>query len=229
MFAPNVLFGGSPCSRAISTCTLLLLALCFGSCLQPATAQTPQFFRDGSPRLGESIKQFKHEFKAARCRRRRSDGVDAHTLRQEWLRWIVCAVEKSVSAQGEPVTPSLDDQLAVAMSATFRDQKLVSLDYMFGAECLDDLLRSLISHYGPPDSPLRSPPTRSRYASWTRGGSILEIEQLFIPARIDGSGVLKIEKRSTTLGVRVRMSVNDPELSGELLEQDKEGNLSLSQ
>jgi len=37
--------------------------------------------------------------------------------------------------------------------------------------------------------------------------------------RIDGSGALRIEKKSTTMGVRVRISVSNPELSGELQEQ----------
>jgi len=114
----------------------------------------------------------------------------------------------------------MNDQLAVAMSATFWGQKLVSFDYLFEADFLDDLLRSFVSHYGPPDSPVRPPPGESKYASWTRGNSRLEIEQLVIPARIDGPGTLRIEKNSTTSGIRVRISVSSPELSGELQGQD---------
>ena len=218
--APNILFCSPPRGHAASSFTLLLLALCFGSFTQFATAQTPQFLLDGAPRIGESVKQFKHDFPAAHCRRQRSGEVAAHALKREWYRWIDCAVERGTFVNGRPVTTSMDYQLAVAMSATFWDQKLVSLDYMFEAEFLDDLLRSFVSHYGPPDSPVRPPPGESRYASWTRGNSRLEIEQLVIHARIDGSGALRIEKKSTTMGVRVRVSVSNPELSGELQEQD---------
>ena len=167
-------------------------------------------------------------FPAAHCRRRRSGEVDAHALKREWYRWIDCAVERGTFVNGRPVTPSMDDQLAVAMSATFWDQKLVSFDYMFEAEFLDDLLRSFVSHYGSPDSPVRPPPGESRYASWTRDNSRLEIEQLVIHARIDSSGALRIEKKSTTMGVRVRISVSNPELSGELQEQDNPRDLILS-
>jgi hypothetical protein len=123
----------------------------------------------------------------------------------------------------------MDDQLAVTMSATFQDQKLVSLEYLFGAECLDGLLRSFVSHFGPPDSSLRRTPTWSKYASWTRGNSRLEIEQLVIHARIDGSGALRIEKKSMTMGVRVRIALSDLEPLGELQEQDTPGDLILSQ
>ena len=220
MPAPSMLFCSPARSHASSTSALLLMVFCFGSFTQPVTAGPPQFLLEGAPRLGESVKQFKRIFPAAQCRRRRSGEVDAHALKREWNRWIDCAVEEGVFAHGQPVTPSMVDQLAVAMSATFQDQKLVSFDYMFEAECLDDLLRSFVSHYGPPDSPLRHPPAGSKYASWTRGNSRLEIEQLVIHARIDGSGALRIEKKSTTMGVRVRISVSNPELSGELQEQD---------
>jgi hypothetical protein len=53
----------------------------------------------------------------------------------------------------------------------------------------------------------------------------MEIEQLVIHARIDGSGVLRIEKTSATVGVRVRITVRDLELSGELQEQDNPAEL----
>ena len=207
-------------SQAASPSALLLLAFCFGSFTQLATAQTPQFLLDGAPRLGESVKQFKHDFPATHCRRRRSGEVDTHALKREWYMWIDCAVERGIFVNGRPVTTSMNDQLAVAMSATFWGQKLVSFDYLFEADFLDDLLRSFVSHYGPPDSPVRPPPGESKYASWTRGNSRLEIEQLVIPARIDGPGTLRIEKNSTTSGIRVRISVSSPELSGELQGQD---------
>jgi hypothetical protein len=121
----------------------------------------------------------------------------------------------------------MDNQFPVAMSATFLDQRLVSLDYVFDVEFLDQLLRSFVSHYGSPDSAVRPPPGESKYASWTRGNSRLEIEQLAIPGRVDGSGALRIEKKSTSIGVRVRIAVNNPDLSGELQEQDKPGDLVL--
>ena len=224
---PKHAFCSPPRGHAVSPFTLLLLALCFGSFKQPATAETPQFLLDGAPRLGESVKQFKHDFPAAHCRRRKSGEVDAPALKREWYRWIDCAVEKGVYVNGQPFTPTMDDQLAVAMNATFRDQKLVSLEYMFGAECLDGLLRSFVSHFGPPDSHPRHLPTRSKYASWTRGNSRLEIEQLVVHVRIDGSGALRIEKKSTRMAVRVRIAVSNPELSGELQEQDDPGDLVL--
>ncbi len=229
MTAPNMLFCGPPRSHAASPSALLWLVFCFASLTQLAAAETPQFLLDGAPRLGESVKQFKHDFPAAHCRRRKSGEIDAHPIKREWYRWIDCEVEKGNQVNGQPVTKSMDDQLAVTMSATFQDQKLVSFDYMFGAECLDDLLHSFVSHFGPPDSPLRRPPTRSKYASWTRGNSRLEIELLVIHARIDSSGALRIEKKSTTIGVRVRIAVSDPELSGELQEQDNPGDLIPSQ
>jgi hypothetical protein len=228
MFGANTFCCKPSRCRATSLSGLLLVVFSFGSPKQLATAETPQFSVDGHSRLGESVKQFKHDFPAAHCRRRKSGEVDAQTLRREWYRWIDCAVEKGVYENGRPVTPTLDDQRAVAMSATFQDQKLVSLEYMFGAECLDGLLRSFVSHFGPPDSPLRRPPTRSKYASWIRGNSRLEVEQLVIHARIDGSGALRIEKESTTMGVRVRIAMSDPELSGELQEQDNPGDLALT-
>lgn len=182
---------------------------------------------DGAPRLGESVKQFKHDFPAAHCRRRRSGEVEGHALKREWNRWIDCATEKGVSTSGQPIITSMDNQFPVAMSATFLDQRLVSLDYVFDVEFLDQLLRSFVSHYGPPDSAVRPPPGESKYASWTRGNSRLEIEQLAIPGRVDGSGALRIEKKSTSIGVRVRIAVNNPDLSGELQEQDKPGDLVL--
>jgi hypothetical protein len=228
MSAPNTLFCKPASSRANSLSGLFLVVLCLGSLTQLATAETPRFLLDGVPRLGVSVKQFKHDFPAAHCRRRKSGEVDAHALKREWYRWIDCAVEKGVYVNGQPVILSVDDQLAVAMSASFQDQKLVSLNYMFGAECLDSLLRLFVLHFGPPDSPLRRLPTRSKYASWTHGNSRLEIEQLVIHARIDGSGALRIEKKSTTMGVRVRIAVSDPELSGELQEQDNPGDLALT-
>jgi hypothetical protein len=206
-----------------------LLVLCLVSPKQIASAETPQFSLDGHSRLGESVKQFKHDFPAAHCRRRKSGEVDAPALKREWYRWIDCAVEKGVYSNGRPATPTVEDQLTVAMSATFQDQKLVSLDYIFGTECLDELLRSIISRLGPPDSPLRRAPTLSKYASWTRGNSRLEIEQLVIHARIDGSGALRIEKKSTAIGVRVRMAVSDLELLGELQEQDTPSDFIRSQ
>jgi hypothetical protein len=205
------------------------MVLCLVSPEQIATAKTPQFLLDGAPRLGESFKQFKHEFPAAHCRRRKSGEVDAPALKREWYRWIDCAVEKGVYLNGGPATPTMDDQLAVTMSATFQDQQLVSLEYMFDAECLDSLLRSFVSHFGPPDSPLRRIPTRSKFASWTRGNSRLEIEQLVIHARIEGSGALRIEQKSTTMGVLVRIAVSDLELLGEPQEQDTPPDLILSQ
>jgi hypothetical protein len=122
----------------------------------------------------------------------------------------------------------MDDQPAVAMSAIFLDQKLVSFDYMFKAEFLDDLLRSFVLYYGPPDSSVQPPAGGLRNASWTRGNSRLEIEQLVIRARIDSSGALRIEKKSTTLGVRMRISVSNLELSGELQDQDNPRDLILS-
>jgi len=229
MSAPKTLFCNPSRTRAISLSGLLLVVFCLGIPTQFANAETAHFLLNGAPRLGESVKQFKHDFPAAHCRRRKSGEVDAHALKREWYRWIDCAVEKGVYVNGQPVTLTMDDQLAVAMSASFQDQKLVSLDYMFGAECLDGLLRSFVSHFGPPDSPLRRTSTRSKYASWTRGNSRLEIEQLVIHARIDGSGTLRIEKRSTTMGVRVRVSLSNLELPGELQEQDSQGDLILSQ
>jgi hypothetical protein len=123
----------------------------------------------------------------------------------------------------------MNEQLAVAMSASFQDLKLVSLVYMFGAECLDGLLGSFVSHFGPPDSPLRRPPTGAKYASWTRGNSRLEIEQLVIHARIDRAGALRIEKNSTTTGVRARVSLSNPDLPEELQEQESQGDLILKQ
>jgi len=206
-----------------------LLVFCFGTLTQVATAETPQFLLDGAPHLGESFKQFKHDFPAAHCRRRKSGEVDAPALKREWYRWIDCAVEKGFYENGQPVTATMDNQRAVAMNATFQDQKLVLLEYMYDAECLDGLLRSFVSHFGPPDSPLRRIPTRSKYASWTRGNSRSEIEQLVIHARIEGSGALRIEKKSTTMGVRVRIAVRDLELLGELQEQDTPPDLILSQ
>jgi hypothetical protein len=223
-----MLFCSPSRGHAASPFTFLLLVLCFGSFSLPATARTPQFLLDDAPRLGESVKQFKHDFPAAHCRRRRSGEVDAHALRREWYRWIDCAVEKGVFVNGRPVTRSMDDQRAVTMSATFQDQKLVSLDYMFSAECLNDLFRSFVAHYGPPDSPVQHHPAGSRYASWIRGNSRLEIEQLVIHVRIDSSGALRIEKKSTTMGVRVRVSLSNPELSGQMQEQDNPGDLILS-
>jgi len=228
MSALNTLFCSPPHGHAASPFTLLLLALCFGSFTQRATGQTPQFLLDGAPRLGESVKRFKHDFPAAHCRRRRSGEVETHALKREWYRWIDCATEKAVSASGQPVTTSMVDQSPVAMSATFQDQRLVSFDYIFDVEFLDQLLRSFVSHYGPPDSAIRQPPAGSRYASWTRGNSRLEIERLVIHGRVDGSGALRIEKKSATTGVRVRISVNNPDLSGELQEQDNPGHLILT-
>lgn len=225
MSLPHILLCVPPRSCAISPCALLLLVFCFGSPTQLATAETPQFLLDGAPRLGGSVKQFKHDFPAAHCRRRRSAEVDTHALKREWYRWIDCAVEKGVSVSGRAVAASMDDQLAVTMSATFRDQKLISLDYMFGAKYLEPLLRSFESHYGPPDSPHRPSPAGWNYASWTRSNSKLEVEQLVIHARIDGSGALRIEKESASIGVRVRISVRDLELSGELREEDNPGDL----
>ncbi len=204
------------------------MGFCLVSPKQISTAETPQFSVDGLSRLGESVKQFKHDFPAAHCRRRKSGEVDAPALKREWYRWIDCAVEKVAYLNGRPATPTLDDQLAVTMSATFQDQKLVSVDYIFGAESLDDLLRSFVSHFGPPDSPLRRTPTLSKYASWTRGNSRLEIEQFFIRARIDGTGALRIEKKSTATGVRVRIVVSDLELLEELQEEDNPGDLALT-
>ena len=224
MSDPNMLFCGPLCSRATRPSAVLLLVLCFTSLTQSAMAETPQFLLDGAPRLGESVKQFKHDFPAAHCRRRSSGEVDPHSLNREWYRWIDCAIEKGVHANGQPITPTMDDQLAYAMSATFQDQRLVSLEYLFDAESLDGLVRSLVSHYGRPDSAVR-PPAGSKYASWTRGNSRLEIEQLVIHARIDGSGVLRIDKTSATVGVRVRITVRDLELSGELQEQDNPAEL----
>lgn len=228
MSAPKIFSCCPPRNRATSSSALLLLVFCFASLTQLAAAEAPQFLLDGAPRLGETVKQFKHDFPSARCRRRKSGEVDAHALKREWYRWIDCATEKGVSASRQPVTTSMVGQFAVTMSATFRDQKLVSLDYMFGAECLDGLLRSFVSHYGRPDSAVRHSPAGSKYASWTRGNSRLEIEQLVIHGRVDGSGALRIEKQSTTTGIRVRISVSDPELSGELQEQDNPGDLILS-
>jgi hypothetical protein len=202
--------------------------LCLDSPSQLATAETPQFSLDGLSRLGESVKQFKHDYPSAHCRRRKSGEVDAHALKREWYRWIDCAVEEGVHLNGRPATPTADVQLAVAMSATFQDQKLVSVDYTFGAECLDALLRSFVAHFGLPDSPLPRAPNLLKYATWTRGNSRLEIEQLVVHARIDGSGALRIEKKSKAIGVRVRIVVSDLELSGELQEQDNPGDLALT-
>lgn len=227
MPAPNIICCGSPSGRAASPSALLLLVFCFGTLTQLATAETPQFLLDGAPRLGESVKQFKHDFPAAHCRRRKSGELDAPALKREWYRWIDCEAEKGVYLNGRAATPTMDDQLAVTMSATFQDQKLVSVDYIFGAESLDGLLRSFVSHFGPPDAPLRRTPTLSKYASWTRGNSRLEIEQFGIRARIDGSGALRIEKKFTAIGVRVRIVVSDLELLGELQEQDNPGDLAL--
>jgi len=220
MTAPNTVHCKPSSCRGNSLSYLLLVVLCLGSLTQLATAETPRFLLDRVPRLGESVKQFKHDFPAAHCRRRESGEVDAHALKREWYRWIDCAVEKGVYVKGQPVFLSMDGQLAVAMNASFQDQKLVSLSYMFGAECLDSLLSFVVLHFGPPDSPLGHLPTRSKYASWTRGNSKLEIEQLVIQARIDDSGALRIEKKSTTTGVRVRIAVSDLDPLGELQEQD---------
>jgi hypothetical protein len=215
-------------SREAILSSLLLLAICFGSFTHHATAEIPRIALEGAPCLGESVKEFKHAFHDAHCRRRRSGEVDPHALKREWNRWIVCAVGKGVFLNGQAVAASKDDHLLGVLSATFQDKKLVSFDYMVSAECLDDLLRSFVSHYGPPDSAVRHPPAESRYASWTRGNSRLEIEQLVIYGRIDSSGALRIEKKPITTGVRVRISVNNPELSGELQEQDNPGDLILS-
>jgi len=225
IYPPNIYSCSPPRSRATSSSALLLLIFCFASPALPAAPEAPQFLLDGAPRLGESVKQFKHDFPAARCRRRLSGEVDLHSLKREWYRWVDCAAEKGVFVRRQPATQSADDQLAVAMSATFQDQKLVSLEYWFGAETMDKWLRLFVSRYGRPDRAVRHPPGDSRYASWTRGSSKLEIEQLVIYMRIDGSGALRIEKRSTTTGVRVRISVRDLELSGELREQDNPGDL----
>jgi hypothetical protein len=207
----------------------VLVFLCLDSPSQLATAETPQFSLDGLSRLGESVKQFRHDFPSAHCRRRKSGEVDAHALKREWYRWIDCAVEKGVSSNGRPATPRVEDHLIVAMSATFQDQKLVSLDYIFDTECLDELLQLIASRVGPPDSRLRRAPTLSKYASWTRGNSKLEIEQLVIHARIDSSGALRIETKSTVIGVRVRMAVRDLELLGERQEQDTPSDFIRSQ
>ncbi len=215
-----MLFRSRTGSHASIPSALLFMAVAFSSCAQHATAQPQQFLLDNAPRLGDSVKQFKRTFPSAHCRRQSSGEVDAHLLKREWNRWIHCAVEKGVFAYGQPVATSQDDQLAVAVSALFRDQKLVSLDYVYDAQYLDPLLRSFVSRYGPPDPFVRHPGVETTYVCWTRGHSRLEIQKLAIHGRADGSGAFRIEKSATTTSVSVRLSVITPELYGELQEQD---------
>jgi hypothetical protein len=216
----NMLLRNRTSSPVSIPSVLLFMAATFGSCAQPATAQQPQFLFDNAPHLGDSVKQFKRTFPSAHCRRQSSGEVDAHVLKREWNRWIDCAVEKGVFAFGQPVATSQDDQLSVAVSAFFRDQKLVSLDYVYDGQYLDALLRSFVSRFGPPDPFVRHPAGEKTYVCWTRGHSRLEIQRLAIQGRADSSGAFRIEKNATTTGVRVRLSMITPELYGELQEQD---------
>lgn len=152
--------------------------------------------------------------------------MDAHALKREWYRWIDCATEKGVFLMGQPATKSMDK---ITMSVTFLDQRLVLIDYLFDVESPDQLLRAFVSHYGLPNSTVRHPPGESKYASWTRGNSRVEFEQLAIPARVEGAGTLRIEKNSSAIGVRIRIASSTSELSGELQEQDNLGDLILPQ
>ncbi len=221
----NMLFGNGTGSPASIPSVLLFMAVAFGSCAQPAAAQSPQFLFDNAPRLGDSLKQFKRIFPSTHCRRESSGEVDAHILKREWNRWIDCAVEKGVFDYGRPIADSMEDQLSVAVSAIFRDQKLVSLDYVYDAQYLDLLLRSFVSRYGPPDPLVRHPSSETTSFSWTRRRSKLEITKLAIHVRADASGAFRIEKNITTVGVSVRLSVIAYKRFGESQEQDNAADL----
>ena len=223
MFVTKARLSGPIDGCATAPSALLLLLLCVASFTQCAMAEPSPFLLDSAPRLGDSIKQFKRIFPAAHCRRRSSGEVDERELKREWNRWIDCAVEKEVFAYGKSVSVSNDAHTVVAVNATFRDQRLVSLEYVYGLECLDELLRSFVSQYGPPDSLVRNHPDETLYVSWTRCNSRLEIEQLTIRGYVDGSGAFRIEKNSAPTGIRVRISVRGADLLAELQEQENLG------
>jgi hypothetical protein len=227
-FITNMLLRNRTRSPASILSLLFFMAVTFGSCAQRATAQTPQFLLDNAPRLGDSVKQFKRAFPSAHCRRQSSGEVDAHAIKREWNRWIDCAVEKGVFAYGQPVATSQDDQISAAVSAIFRDQKLVSLEFVYDARYLDALLRSFVLRYGPPDPFVRPPAGETTYVCWTHGHSRLEIQRLAIHGRADGPGAFRIEKNATATGVRVRLSLITPELYGELQGQDNAVDLTES-
>jgi hypothetical protein len=102
--------------------------------------------------LGESIKHFKHHYKAASCVRDPQNAGDSKDLKTTWLLRVRCGVDRGPTVKGFKLLSAVNPQFPFGLSAIFTKKKLVELNCVLAIDSIEPLLPGLEQEYGRPQN-----------------------------------------------------------------------------
>jgi hypothetical protein len=200
----------------LQTCLIIFSLLVSGEPWAGTADSRTQLSLDGI-KVGEGLKRFKRRYQGLHCRRRAVGAIERAEVQRQWIEWIDCALDRALLRTEALSAMSSRGDSSGKMSATFQNERLVSLEYVVGTEALSAVVHSFSMRYGPPDKSTLSDDGQQTHAVWIRGDSKLEIEQIVLCCRIDERGFVRVEKQSITMAVRIRLTAAVQEGSGNLV------------
>ncbi len=195
-------------TRRINLLVITLAASGFpGVSTQGGERSGPPFIKFHEDRLGESLKQFRSRHKDARCHRRASKESDEKRLKEEWLIWVDCGLEKTIKLNGIDTLPESSSR-PFGMSATFYNKKLAELTYTLAPQTVEELLPTLTGKFGRPTqiSPTKDDGVESVMWGWRT--ETLALERVELCPVVVEQAFLRIGKGSGGRAVRVRVFLN---------------------
>ncbi len=172
----------------------------------------PPFIVFHEDRLGESLKQFRSRHKDARCHRRPNKESNEKRLKEEWLIWVDCGLEKAIKLNGIDTLRESSSRL-FGMSATFYNKKLAELTYTLAPQTLEELLPSLRGEFGRPTQTSLTKDDGVESVTWVGQTETLVLERVELCPVVVEQAFLRIGKGSGRQAVRVRVFLNGIPLS----------------
>jgi hypothetical protein len=159
-------------------------------------------------RLGESLKSFRSRHKEAKCHRRPNDASDEQRLKEEWLAWVDCGLERGIKFYGVELYAEANSSQPFGMFATFHEKKLVDLSYTLATQSVKDLLPTMIQEFGKPSLISVTEKGDLNSITWIGQTENIAVELVQLsPVSADGN-YLKVHKGDPTHAVRVRVCLN---------------------
>ena len=164
--------------------------------------------------LGESLKSFLARHREAKCHRRPSAESDELKLKEEWLTWVDCGLEKGIKFKGLEILAEVNPSQPFGMFATFHEKKLVDLSYILAIPSINILLPTLREEFGSPSQILSAGDGDVESVTWVGQTASLVLEFVPLPPIVAERHFLRMHSGPPIHAVRVRICLNSTPPSG---------------